>query len=328
MSTSRLSLALEDGRVALGPRVSVWGARAGTDLGGVPRDAWLIVAFRPDHDALKNAGWEVTTTAPTVSDAGVVFVPKEKALARAMIAEAARSCAGPVVIDGQKGDGIDSVLKDLRGLGDLSAPISKAHGKLAVLAAGASLSAWEDPGLQAISGGFMTRLGVFSADAPDPGSVALARALPRRLGARVADLGAGWGFLARAALEREDVGELHLVEADLRALDCARLNVPDPRARFHWADATAFVTGDAFDTVVCNPPFHSGRHAAPALGQDFIAAAARLLKPGGQLWLVANRHLPYERALGQAFSEVAEAAGDRAYKIFRATRPRRERAGR
>ena len=74
-----------------------------------------------------------------------------------------------------------------------------------------------------------------------------------------------------------------------------------------------------------NPPFHTGRAAEPALGQAFIANAARLLKPAGQLWLVANRHLPYETPLNEAFASLTEVAGDNRFKILHAARPRRSR---
>ena len=52
----------------------------------------------------------------------------------------------------------------------------------------------------------------------------------------------------------------------------------------------------------------------------FIAVAARAGGPGGRLLLVANRHLPYEATLAQAFSGqrvLAEAGG---FKVIEATR--------
>ena len=72
-----------------------------------------------------------------------------------------------------------------------------------------------------------------------------------------------------------------------------------------------------------NPPFHTGRAADPALGIAFIAAAARALTGSGQLWMVANRHLPYEAALRDRFKTVEELGGDAAFKLFHATRPKR-----
>ncbi|MEO0750115.1 MAG: methyltransferase, partial [Pseudomonadota bacterium] len=53
-----------------------------------------------------------------------------------------------------------------------------------------------------------------------------------------------------------------------------------------------------------------------------IRAAARLLRPTGQLFLVASRPRPYERFLEQSFSEVAEFGGDTRFKLLKAARPR------
>ena len=77
------------------------------------------------------------------------------------------------------------------------------------------------------------------------------------------------------------------------------------------------------DAVVCNPPFHTARAADPGLGAGFIRAAAKMLHPGGTLWLVANRHLPYEQALREHFGDVAEIGGDTRFKILTATGARR-----
>ncbi|MFC6616908.1 methyltransferase [Deinococcus radiophilus] len=49
-----------------------------------------------------------------------------------------------------------------------------------------------------------------------------------------------------------------------------------------------------FDMILSNPPFHVGRGVVLDVAREFIAAAARRLRPGGQLILVANDFLPYE----------------------------------
>ncbi|WP_163277808.1 methyltransferase, partial [Klebsiella aerogenes] len=73
---------------------------------------------------------------------------------------------------------------------------------------------------------------------------------------------------------------------------------------FHWHDVNGEAITEIYDTIVMNPPFHAGRSADPTMGQGFIAAAAKRLKPGGRLLLVANRQMPYEAALKSLFRSV------------------------
>ena len=61
---------------------------------------------------------------------------------------------------------------------------------------------------------------------------------------------------------------------------------------------------------------------ATALGQAFIRAAARLLRPKGTLFMVANRHLPYETTLANSFGTVQDRGDDPRFKILQADQPR------
>ncbi len=282
----------------------------------------IIHGFYPHHEAWRSRGYRVAVEASGSHDAGVVFLPRAKAQARDLIARAADcSQSGIVIVDGQKTDGVDSILKACRKAGArVSEVFSKAHGKTFSFTGG-DFSGWRAPAQLDIEAGFVTAPGVFSADGIDTGSALLAAAMQGQLKGRVCDLGAGWGYLSRKVLSSEKVTECHLVEAEHAALECARHNIDDARAQFHWADATQFSGAGDFDHVVTNPPFHVGRAADASLGQGFIAAAARLLGRRGTLWLVANRHLPYERELAAAFGEVAELGGDGSFKVLRASRP-------
>ncbi|MBB3996504.1 class I SAM-dependent methyltransferase [Aureimonas pseudogalii] len=164
--------------------------------------------------------------------------------------------------------------------------------------------------------GLHSQPGIFSWDRIDPGSALLLAHLPALAG-QGADLGAGLGILARHLLQGSKVEAVTLVELDRRAMEAARLNVTDPRARFLWADARE--TGlTELDFVVSNPPFHAEGIEDRGLGQAFIAAAARMLRRSGTLVLVANRHMPYEAALRTAFRSVETIADTAGYKIFEA----------
>ncbi|MEO0917508.1 MAG: methyltransferase [Pseudomonadota bacterium] len=127
--------------------------------------------------------------------------------------------------------------------------------------------------------------------------------------------------MAHAALER-GASSVDLVEADFIALQAARQNIPHSGAKFHWGDARTFRPDTPPKHILCNPPFHTSRAADPALGQAFITNARIILSRHGTLWLVANRHLPYERTLEGAFASLETVDQTAGYKIIRAERPR------
>jgi 16S rRNA (guanine1207-N2)-methyltransferase len=191
----------------------------------------------------------------------------------------------------------------------------------------ATFAAWRSMGApHATSDGrFLTQAGVFSEDGIDAGSALLAKSLPASLRGRVADLGAGWGFLAAQALETcPHISEIDLYEADSRALACARANLAplagNRRICCHWEDVTCGVSGSNYDVVLMNPPFHTGRQTDVALGVSFVKASARALRRGGTLWMVANRQLPYEGVLDACGFSWWKRAENPVFKVFQATK--------
>ena len=321
LSRSRLATALAGGLPLPEGDVLALRPPAVADLTALPRGRWRIHhGNRPDRDAWAGAGYRIEDE-PGPAAAALVCLPRSKALARGLVALAA-ALAPLVLVDGQREDGIDSLRRDLRERRPGAEGLAQGHGRLLWFAGGAGFEDWALPGPARGAEGWWTQAGVFAAEGVDRGSALLAAALPARLAARMADLGAGIGVLSRAVLARQGVEALDVVEAERLALDCARLNLPDPRARFRWEDATAAPLGP-YDGIVMNPPFHAGARAAePGLGRAFIAAAARALAPRGEIWMVANRHLPYEAALAEAFRGWEEVGGDGGFKLLHAREPK------
>jgi 16S rRNA (guanine1207-N2)-methyltransferase len=176
--------------------------------------------------------------------------------------------------------------------------------------------------VRTLESGYQTIAGVFSVDSADEASALLVSVFGdvggdagRKLG-DVHDLGAGWGYIA-AELKARGAESLTLWENDLLALQCARENVGDT-ADYRWADVARECEQTQADTVVMNPPFHTGRRTDIGLGRAFVGAAAGLLRPDGTLWMVANRHLPYENELAKRFSTVETVAESSAFKVLRA----------
>ena len=166
--------------------------------------------------------------------------------------------------------------------------------------------------------GLLAMPGTFSCDHVDKASALLARHLPPLPG-RVADFGAGWGYLSHHLLaSAAPPAQADLYEADINALAVAKENLKSwaGKTGFYWHDLLLEPCRHSYDAVVMNPPFHDLQDADPAIGREFIAAAARALKPGGQLWLVANRQLPYEDVLASAFAIRRAVAEEGGFKVL------------
>ncbi|QNN47663.1 class I SAM-dependent methyltransferase [Thermomonas brevis] len=298
--------------------------------------------FRPEAERLERLGIDLLDE-DALPDAAyplaLVLPPRQREEARALLAKACVAVApgGMVVAAVANDEGAKSREADLKQLAGGVAAQSKFHCRTFWTQPGAAFDAalvaqWRQfdaprriASADVPGGGFHSRPGVFAWDRVDAASAMLAAVLPADLQGRVADFGAGWGYLSMQALARcPRIASLDLFEADARALALARRNLADARVpvAFHWHDVEQGVA-ERFDAIVCNPPFHAlGRGERPDIGRAFIAAAASSLKPGGRLWLVANRHLPYEDALGAGFARVRIVAQDGGFKIVEGEKAR------
>lgn len=271
--------------------------------------------------------------APTLEDVAegsvddiMVYAPPGVLERRYTLALALRALkvGGRLDVMAPKDKGGSRLKKELQAFGVEIGETAKAHHRRCVVIRPDILTGIEEaiaggaprivPGLEAWS-----QPGVFAWDRIDPGSALLAEHLPPMKGAGV-DLGCGYGALSVVTLRSPAVTALRLIDLDRRAVEAARRNVEDPRATFDQADVRLVEdTGDC-DFVVSNPPFHDGGAEDRRLGQAFIRKAAGLLKKGGVAWIVANRHLPYEAELNEAFKRVRMVADAGGYKLFEAVK--------
>ena len=65
-------------------------------------------------------------------------------------------------------------------------------------------------------------------------------------------------------------------------------------------DAADSIADGSVDLVVCNPPFHVGAAVVTTAADLLFAAAARVLRPGGELWTVYNSAPALQAHAGQA----------------------------
>ena len=148
MIDPRLELALNGGGLDL-PKtglIAIFQPPVDADLAGLPPERCKIIHdFKPAYDAWTARGYEAAHSVEGRYAAAIVCLPRAKHEARALVAQACAVSDGPVVVDGQKTDGADSILREMRARVTVQGPISKAHGKLYWIDTGSSdfFTDWE-----------------------------------------------------------------------------------------------------------------------------------------------------------------------------------------
>ncbi|WP_421914582.1 class I SAM-dependent methyltransferase [Mesorhizobium sp.] len=299
---------------------------------GFEAELHIVQGFRPYFRALQASGRVVTPQGEGNGfDVALALAGRHRGQNELRVAEALERVApgGLIVVAGGKDEGIASLRKRLGELVALDGHMPKYHGtafwfrRPADAVAAATLRA-ANPA-QRVDGRFTTNPGMFSFDRIDVGSKLLVDNLPADMRGHVADFCAGWGYLAAETLARSPaISAIDLHEADFASLEAAKANLADVAQsvarNFFWIDLLSESVERRYDAIVMNPPFHRSRAAEPEIGAGMIRTVAKALKPGGRLFMVANRQLPYEPVLAAAFSSHGEIARDGMFKVLSARR--------
>jgi 16S rRNA G1207 methylase RsmC len=74
------------------------------------------------------------------------------------------------------------------------------------------------------------------------------------------------------------------------------------------------------DLVLNNPPFHSHQATTDATAWRMFTGARRALRPGGELWVIGNRHLGYHVKLRKLFGNSRLMASDPKFVVLKAVK--------
>ncbi len=152
----------------------------------------------------------------------------------------------------------------------------------------------------------------------------------------VMDVGCGNGLLGVAYLKENEEKissrftpeQFKMVFADesIMAIESSRLNVNantpllTNHCEFRLDDCLTQQPSASVDLILCNPPFHQQNAVTTHIAEQMIAQAAKALKNKGELYLVANRNLPYQHLLTRAFGEFYVVAKSEKFIIYSCTK--------
>jgi len=129
-------------------------------------------------------------------------------------------------------------------------------------------------------------------------------------GARVIDLGCGTGALAVSYALAHPEAEVIATDRSAAAVASARATVAangvDDRVTVTHDDAGSELPDGCADVVLLNPPFHLGTSIHSGAATRLFEAAARLLRPGGELFTVFNSSLGYRAELTRIVGDTEQ----------------------
>ena len=145
---------------------------------------------------------------------------------------------------------------------------------------------------------------VSTAETADPGRVCgVVNSADGAPGPTVVDLGCGTGALATAYALAHPAARVIATDRSAAAAASARATVErnglTDRVTVTHDDAGSELAAESADIVLLNPPFHLGASVHTGAATRLFEAAARLLRPGGELYTVYNSSLGYRAELSR-----------------------------
>jgi len=164
---------------------------------------------------------------------------------------------------------------------------------------------------------------VFSRDSLDIGTRFFLQHLPSRQDAcDIIDLGCGNGLVGLIAAERCPAAAVHFIDESFMAAASAKDNFQrafgqQREATFQVGDGLTAVESESADLILCNPPFHQQNTVGDQIAASLFKQSRRVLRKGGELWVIGNRHLDYHIYLNRLFGAHSIVAANSKFVIVK-----------
>jgi 16S rRNA (guanine1207-N2)-methyltransferase len=266
-------------------------------------------------------------------DQAVIFLPKSRlliAMTLTMAAAAVRA-GGSVLVVGENKGGIRSSRAAIEELiGEVTYSDSARHCTIfearrrLELPPRTHLEDWVEVSRLAVRGlpvDVVSLPGVFSHGRLDRGTQLLLDNVVVPPTACVLDVGCGSGLIGFTIKRLWPGSRVDMVDSNAHAIEaCRRTAVVSSIADVTvWASDVFSDVPGKYDTVVSNPPFHSGVQTDYRVAEAFCREVPIHLKANGSVVVVANRFLPYAALLKQYVGDCRVVVEDSAYRVYQAS---------
>jgi 16S rRNA (guanine1207-N2)-methyltransferase len=270
-------------------------------------------------------------------DAVLLQLPKGRQLARRWLFQAFNALVdgGNLYLSGSNHTGIQSVVKDAKELfgsgqiiaykkGNRIAQFSKRAGDVSkpdwTQSPGIAPHTWVEFSIPLPNHTFQVRSlpGVFSFDHLDPGTEMLLSVIRTPSGSHVLDVGCGYGIIGLYAAT-QGAGLVDLLDNNLLAVAACRETIAlngITNAEVFAGDLLTPVVKNKYDLILSNPPFHAGHAVDYQIAQAMISQSYRALDPGGQMIIVANCFIRYDRLIKEIFGNISILAESGKFHLF------------
>jgi 16S rRNA (guanine1207-N2)-methyltransferase len=169
---------------------------------------------------------------------------------------------------------------------------------------------------------------VYSGESLDLGARFMLEHIPQkeRYGT-IIDLGCGNGVLSVKTARLNPNAQLICVDESLMAVQSAEINLSNNIDSLDNVRCIANNCLDGFkhnyaDLVLCNPPFHQQQAVTDHIAWQMFCDAKQVLSTGGELLVIGNRHLGYDKKLAKLFgkNQVKRVASNAKFVILQATK--------
>lgn len=141
----------------------------------------------------------------------------------------------------------------------------------------------------------------------------------------IVDLGCGNGVIGLLAAEQIPNAQLIFADESFMAIASAQANFEhafgtERAAQYRVNNCLDGMPESSADLVLNNPPFHQQGALAEHIARQMFSDSKRVLRTGGKIWVIANRHLGYHVQLKRIFDNCQTLASNKKFVLLQANK--------